>query len=141
MGHNKTELLRNVDDGRGQAASGCWLTASMPSMNFTPVISFGNCAPLVPKKAPPPELSADLPIERVVPSQGVTYPMITTTRKNWAAIRGPRLPQLGRSARWAIQALSNLVTLRWPRQVLAGEWSHSGEGLSRVGRNPGGAWP
>src|SRR5438045_836756 len=36
------ELLRNVGDGRGQAASGCWLTASMPSMNFTPVISFGN---------------------------------------------------------------------------------------------------
>src|SRR5438105_12431058 len=37
-----TELLRNVGDDRGQAASGCWLTASMPSMNFTPVISFGN---------------------------------------------------------------------------------------------------
>src|SRR2546421_8155843 len=36
------ELLRNVGDGRGQAASGCWLTASMPSMNFMPVISFGN---------------------------------------------------------------------------------------------------
>jgi hypothetical protein len=36
------ELLRNVGDGRSQAASGCWLTASMPSMNFTPVISFGN---------------------------------------------------------------------------------------------------
>src|SRR5436305_160876 len=36
------ELLRNVGDGRGQAASGCLLTASMPSMNFTPVISFGN---------------------------------------------------------------------------------------------------
>src|SRR5436305_1226454 len=30
------ELLRNVGDGRGQAASGCWRTASMPSMNFTP---------------------------------------------------------------------------------------------------------
>jgi hypothetical protein len=27
---------------RRLAASGCWLTASMPSMNFTPVISFGN---------------------------------------------------------------------------------------------------
>src|SRR5262245_44040579 len=26
----------------GQAASDCWLTVSMPSMNFTPVISFGN---------------------------------------------------------------------------------------------------
>ena|SRR2546423_5324251 len=26
----------------GQAASGCWLRAWMPSMNFTPVISFGN---------------------------------------------------------------------------------------------------
>ena len=37
-----TELLRNVGDGRVQAASGCWLTASMPSMNFMPVISFGN---------------------------------------------------------------------------------------------------
>src|SRR5277367_3807110 len=36
------ELLRNVGDGRVQAASGCWLTASMPSMNFVPVISFGN---------------------------------------------------------------------------------------------------
>ena len=36
------ELLRNVGDGRVQAASGCWLTASMPSMNFMPVISFGN---------------------------------------------------------------------------------------------------
>src|SRR5499426_4134250 len=36
------ELLRNVGDGRGQAASDCWLTVSMPSMNFTPVISFGN---------------------------------------------------------------------------------------------------
>jgi hypothetical protein len=36
------ELLRKVGDGRGQAASGCWLTASMPSMNFTPVISFGK---------------------------------------------------------------------------------------------------
>src|SRR5712671_6159454 len=36
------ELLRNVGDGRGQAASGCWLTASMPSMNFMPVISFGK---------------------------------------------------------------------------------------------------
>src|SRR5438552_17041701 len=36
------ELLRNIGDGRGQAASGCWLTASMPSMNFMPVISFGN---------------------------------------------------------------------------------------------------
>src|SRR4051794_34258793 len=36
------ELLRNVGDDRGQAASGCWLTASMPSMNFTPVISFSN---------------------------------------------------------------------------------------------------
>src|SRR5712671_3708080 len=36
------ELLRNVGDGRGQAASGRWLTASMPLMNFTPVISFGN---------------------------------------------------------------------------------------------------
>src|SRR5262245_60321948 len=33
-----TELLRNVGDGRGQAASDCWLTVSMPSMNFTPVI-------------------------------------------------------------------------------------------------------
>src|SRR5262249_39912893 len=38
----RIELLRNVGDGRGQAASDCWLTASMPSMNFTPVISFGN---------------------------------------------------------------------------------------------------
>jgi transposase len=38
----RRELLRNVGDGRSQAASGCWLTASMPSMNFTPVISFGN---------------------------------------------------------------------------------------------------
>src|SRR5271170_2597496 len=36
------ELLRNLGDGRVQAASGCWLTASMPSMNFVPVISFGN---------------------------------------------------------------------------------------------------
>src|SRR5215469_7326746 len=36
------ELLQNVGDGRDQAASGCWLTASMPSMNFMPVISFGN---------------------------------------------------------------------------------------------------
>jgi hypothetical protein len=37
------ELLPNFGDGRNdQAASGCWLTASMPSMNFTPVISFGN---------------------------------------------------------------------------------------------------
>src|SRR5262245_28340806 len=36
------ELFRNVGDGRGQAASDCWLTVSMPSMNFTPVISFGN---------------------------------------------------------------------------------------------------
>src|SRR5262249_33986945 len=36
------ELLRNVGDGRGQAASDCWLTVLMPSMNFTPVISFGN---------------------------------------------------------------------------------------------------
>ena len=36
------ELLRNVGDGRVQAASGCWLTASMPSTNFMPVISFGN---------------------------------------------------------------------------------------------------
>src|SRR4051812_25303581 len=36
------KLLRDVWDGQGQAASGCWLTASMPSMNFTPVISFGN---------------------------------------------------------------------------------------------------
>jgi hypothetical protein len=36
------EILRNVGDGRDQAASGCWLTASMPSMNFMPVISFGN---------------------------------------------------------------------------------------------------
>jgi len=26
----------------GQAASGCWLTASMPSTNFIPLISFGN---------------------------------------------------------------------------------------------------
>src|SRR5436190_22934238 len=26
------ELLRNLGDGLGQAASGCWLTASMPSM-------------------------------------------------------------------------------------------------------------
>src|SRR5262249_43555233 len=36
------ELLRNLGDDRDQAASGCWLTASMPSMNFMPVISFGN---------------------------------------------------------------------------------------------------
>src|SRR5881392_3058568 len=36
------ELSRNLGDGRVQAASGCWLTASMPSMNFMPVISFGN---------------------------------------------------------------------------------------------------
>src|SRR5580704_16814501 len=36
------ELLWNLGDGRGQAANGGWLTASMPSMNFTPVISFGN---------------------------------------------------------------------------------------------------
>src|SRR5271155_1359356 len=39
---NRAELLRNLGDGRVQAASGCWLTASMPSMNFVPVISFGN---------------------------------------------------------------------------------------------------
>ena len=26
----------------GQAASGCWLTASMPSTNFIPLTSFGN---------------------------------------------------------------------------------------------------
>jgi len=38
----RAELLRNVGDGRVQAASGCWLTASMPSTNFMPVISFGN---------------------------------------------------------------------------------------------------
>jgi D-threo-aldose 1-dehydrogenase len=37
-----TELLPNLGDGRGQAASGCWLTSSMPSMNFTPVTTFGN---------------------------------------------------------------------------------------------------
>src|SRR5271155_123422 len=41
-GPRDTELLRNLGDGRVQAASGCWLTASMPSMNFVPVISFGN---------------------------------------------------------------------------------------------------
>src|SRR5262249_108930 len=39
---DRRDLLRNVGDGRGQAASDCWLTVSMPSMNFTPVISFGN---------------------------------------------------------------------------------------------------
>ena len=36
------EPLRKVGDDRGQAASGCWLTASMPSTNFIPLTSFGN---------------------------------------------------------------------------------------------------
>src|SRR5258708_25404391 len=41
-GVHREELSPNLGDGRGQAASGCWLTASMPSMNFTPVTTFGN---------------------------------------------------------------------------------------------------
>jgi hypothetical protein len=36
------ELSRNLGDDGGQAASGGWLTASMPSMNFIPLTSFGN---------------------------------------------------------------------------------------------------